>query len=147
MKDLVEILGEGNPLSQMIQEQRRLFNSSLQYDSKALADKAGIAMNRFHSVAQAFQYEGKAFRLVFQANLPEEHEHYWMAEVLIGDDTLDEDKVTMLDDDTPIEIIVHGLGGRPISEGRLNLLGLPLAVKDGRTSCLFSDFRNNLTKA
>ena len=145
MIDLIEILGEENLLVGMIIDQSKIFNGSLQYDAKKLAEKAGITNYHFQSTIESFSYRGKAFCLKFQSNLPEGHEHYWRAEILIGGTVGEENSGTILDDEV-IPIFVYGNKNMPISDGNLNLLGISLVVCAGKSSCTLGDLRNNLSK-
>lgn len=148
MIDLDVLLGAENPLSRMMSEAVLHFRSSLENDAQELASAACITENSNvrQSACRAYNYDGKAFTLVFEANLPEGHEHYWLAEMFI-DDFKGEVSGVSLKDDSPIRISVCDYCHEPISSGELRLCGLPLTVADGRASCTLSQLKNNLTKS
>ena len=147
MIDLDVLLGVDNPLVRMLSEASFNFKSSLKSDAEVLARAAGIterAVARQKSLT-AYNYDGKAFTLVFEANLPENHEHYWLAEMFI-DDFSGKDANVSLKDDSPIRISVCGFSKEPIASGELRLCGLPLTVVAGKTSCTLLQLKDNLTK-
>ena len=87
MIDFDMLLGADNPLSRMLSEAALNFKSSLQSDAHELANTACIGERgtTLRGSLKTFNYDGKAFILVFEANLPEDHEHYWLAEMFIDD--------------------------------------------------------------
>lgn len=148
MIDFDVLLGVDNPLARMLSEAALNFKSSLQSDAHELANAACIEKSRMplRGDLKTFNYDGKAFTLVFEANLPENHEHYWLAEMFI-DDFGGENATVALKDDSPIRISVCDFEREPIPFGELRLCGLPLTVAAGKTSCTLSQLKNNLTKS
>ena len=136
MVDLEKMLGGDNPLVVMWKEARNAAQNSRQGNVCELALAAGIDPKYVEVGNVMFKpYEGKSFCLSFEATLPEDHEHYWCAEIFIDEG---------VNDDSPLKILIQKYKHEGMDSGDFNLCGLPLPVKNGRTSCTLQQLREGL---
>lgn len=138
MMDIIKLLGKDNLLVCTILDGEREMLNSFSMNERNLAANAGIRERPSTGVRHLTKYQGVAFNLVFEADLPKDHEHYWCAELQI-DENVKEDQC--------IPITVSDKNDKLISKGKLKFFGIELNVVDGKTSCTLVQLRDQLEKS
>jgi hypothetical protein len=137
MMDIIKLLGKDNLLVCTILDGERGMLNSFSVNERNLATKAGISYNPSTGVRYLTKYQGIAFNLVFEADLPKDNKHYWCAEFLISEN---------VEEEQTIPITVSNKDGKPISRGKLKFFGVELDVFDGKTLCTLIQLRGQLVK-
>ena len=135
--DIIKLLGRENLLVRTILDGELGMQNSFSVNERNLAANAGIREYPSADIRCLTKYQGDAFNLVFEADLPKDHEHYWCAELLIGEN---------VEEEQYIPITVSDKERKPISRGKLKFFGIELDVSDGKTACTLIQLRDQLEK-